>query len=171
MIKYQMHFDFGAFLLHRHSELHEGSVMMQSNPDPETEICRMELLENKCSHRSLNPCSFYMNAARHFKAFEYKEEPDMAVPGEEFLEELGLFLHAHQLGDVIGVSSLPPGEEQRVETVLAEEHGTIARRVPHDQASPGVATEWAFFVQDGALGWRETRKCDAPPEGGGHVRS
>lgn len=123
--------------------------MVQMNPDPETEICRMELLENKCSHRSLSPCSFYMNAAHHFKAFEYKEGPDRAVPGEEFLEELGLFLHVHQLGDVIGVS-------RWVETVLADGHGTVARRIPHDQASPGVATEWAFFVQDGALGWKET---------------
>ncbi|MCJ1455412.1 hypothetical protein MMC28_005767 [Mycoblastus sanguinarius] len=171
LVKYQMHFEFGAFLLHRHSELCAGSVMVQTNPDPETEICRMELLENRYSHRSLSPCSFYMNAARRFKAFEYKEGPDMAVPGEEFLEEFGSFLHIHQLGDVIGVSTLPPGDEQWVETVLADGQGTIARRIPHGQASPGVVTEWAFFVQDGALGYKEMRKCDAPPEGGGHVRS
>jgi len=171
LVKYQMHFDFGAFLLHRHSELRGGSVMVQTNPDPETEICKMELLDNKCSRPSLSPCSFYMNAARHFKAFEYKEGPDMAVPGEEFLEELGLFLHIHQLGGVIGVSRLPLGEEQWIETVLADGQGTIARRIPRDQASPGVVTEWAFFVQDGALGWKGARKCDPPPEGGGHVRS
>ena len=95
----------------------------------------------------------------------------MVVPGEEFLEELGLFLHIHQLGDVIGVSRLPPGKEQWVETVLADGQGTVARRTPDDQHSPGIVTEWAFFIQDGALGWREARKCDASPEGGGHVRS
>ncbi len=136
MVKYQVHFEFGT-LLHRHSELREGSVMVQTNP------------------------TFYMNAARHFQAFEYKEGPDMAVPGEEFMEEVGSFLHIHQLGDVIGVSRLPPGEEQWVERVLADGQDTVARRIPHDQASPGVVTEWAFFVQDGALGWKEVRKCDA----------
>lgn len=66
--------------------------MVQTNSDPATEICRIELLNNKCSYRSLSPCSFYINAARYFKAFKYKEGPNMAMPGEEFLEELGLFL-------------------------------------------------------------------------------
>lgn len=37
--------------------------------------------------------------------------------------------------------------------------------------SPGVVTEWTFFVQDGALGYNERQKSDPPPEGGGHVRS
>ena len=168
LVKYQMHFEFGPFLLHRHSELRAGSVMVQRNPDPETEICRMEPLENEWS---LSPCSFYMDAARHFQAFEYKEGPEGAVPREEFLEELGSFLHIHQLGDVIGVSKLPAGDEQWVETVLADGQGTIARRIAHDQASSGVVTEWAFYVQDGVLGYKEMRKCDTPPEGGGHVRS
>jgi len=97
--------------------------------------------------------------------------PDVAVPREEFLEEFGSFLHIHQLGDVIGVSTLPPGDERWVETVLADGQGTVARRVQHGQASPGLVTQWAFFVQDAALGYKEMRKCDAPLEGGGHVRS
>src|SRR5258706_13426095 len=87
LVKYQMHFEFGAFLLHRHSELRASNVMVHTNPDPETEICRMELLENDCSHRPLSPCSFYQIAARHFKAFEYKEGSDVAVLGEEFLKD------------------------------------------------------------------------------------
>ena len=142
--------------------------MVQRNPDPETEICRMELLENEWS---LSPCSFHMDAARHFKALEYKEGPEVAVPREEFLEELGSFLHIHQLEDVIGVSKLPVGDKQWVETVLADGQGTIARRVAHGQASSGVVTEWASYVQDGVLGYKEMRKCDTPPEGVGHVRS
>ena len=101
-----------------------------------------------------------MDAARHFRAFEYKEGPDMAVPREDFLEEFGLFLHIYQLGDIIGISTLPSGEEQWVETVLADGRGTVARRIPRGQASPGVVTEWAFFVQDGALNYKEMRKCD-----------
>ena len=171
LVKYRMHLKFGAFLLHRHSELRAGSVMVQTNPNPETEICRMEPLEDNGSQRSLSPCSFYMDVARHFRAFEYKEGPDMAVPGEDFLEEFGSFLHTHQLGDVIGISTLPPSEEQWLETMLADGQGTVARPIPCGQALPGVVTEWAFFVQDGALDYKEMRKCDTPPEGGGHVRS
>ena len=136
-----MHLKFGAFLLHRHNELRVGNVMVQTNPDPETEICGMEPLEDNSSQGSPSPCSFYMDAARYFKVFEYKEGPDMALPGEEFLEEFGLFLHIHQLGDVIGLSTLLPGEEQWVETVLADGQGTVARRIPRRQASPGVVTE------------------------------
>lgn len=86
---------FGAFLLHRHNELRVGNVMVQTNPDSETEICRMEPLEDNSSQGSLSPCSFYTDAARHFRAFEYKEGSDMVVPGEEFFEEFGLFLHIH----------------------------------------------------------------------------
>lgn len=68
------------------------------------------------------------------KVIEVEEGPDMAVPGEDFLEEFGSFLHTHQLGDVIGISTLPPSEEQWVETVLADGQGTVARPIPRGQA-------------------------------------
>ena len=109
-----------------------------------------------------------MDAARQFKAFEFKKGLDMAVAGEEFLEEFGSFLHVHRLGDVIGISMLPPGKEHWVETVLGDGKGTVARR---GQASSGVVKEWAFFVHDGALDYKEIRKCNTSPEGGSHVRS
>lgn len=60
-----------------------------------------------------------MDAAHHFKAFEYMEEFYVAVLGENLLEELGSFLHMHQLGDIIGLSMLSNGEEQWVKTVFA----------------------------------------------------
>ena len=62
----------------------------------------------------------------------------MAVLGENFPKVLLTFLHIHQLGDVIGVSKLPPGEEQWLETVIADGQGTISRRVPHGQVCHGV---------------------------------
>ena len=85
----------------------------------------MELLKNVWS---LNPCSFYMNIARHFKAFEYKEEFGVTLPQEEFLEELWSFLHIHQLGDVIDVSELPVGDQ---------------------------LTKCYFYVQDDVLGYKK----------------
>lgn len=100
-----------------------------------------------------------------------KKKPEMAVPREKFLKKLGSFLHIHQLGNVIGVSKLPAGDEQWVKTVLADGQNTIAKRIAHDQASSGVVTEWVFYVQNGVLGYKKMRKCDTPPEGGGHVRS
>lgn len=41
LVKYRVHLNFGATLLHRHAELRAGSIMLQTNPDPDTEICKM----------------------------------------------------------------------------------------------------------------------------------
>ena len=46
LVKYRMYLRFGAFLLHRYSELRAGSVIVQTSPDLETEICRIEPLED-----------------------------------------------------------------------------------------------------------------------------
>ncbi|MCJ1476751.1 hypothetical protein MMC13_005420 [Lambiella insularis] len=166
LVKYQMHYAFCAFLLHRHNELLANSVMVHIKSDSETETCRIKRLK---VDRCLSPCSFYLDTHGDFKAFEYKEGPDVTVAGEDFLKELGLYLDTHQLRDTIGISTWLPSDEQWVEKI--DEQGTTARRITHSQPSPGIATEWAFFVQDGEIAYKAIRRCDPPPEGGGHVRS
>ena len=148
LIKHEMHLKFAAALLHRHEDLRAGSVMVRSNPDADTDICRMRPIKDESCCETLSPCAFYLNSARSFQAFEYHYADDDSVPTEDFLEDLRSFLYAHQLHDVIALTRAPPGRQQWVESLLSDGRGTVARRyipVKDDFCSAtGTITEWTF---------------------------
>lgn len=105
MLKHVYHIVTGT--LTRSDTVVPGAILPFDRPSRKN-----ELFEENGFQGSLSPCSFYMDAARQFRAFEFKKGLDMVVPGEEFLEEFGSFLHIHQLGDVSGITMWSPGKEQ-----------------------------------------------------------
>jgi len=60
-----MHFHYGVDLLHRHGGLAPENVMVHSEPDPDTDVCKMRHLDI-----DLVPCSYYLNARRKFQPFD-----------------------------------------------------------------------------------------------------
>ena len=57
--------------------------MVRTNPGPAERVtCWMELLEHLCYHKALSPCSFYMNAARDFKALDERKDLEWLCQGK-----------------------------------------------------------------------------------------
>ena len=172
--KHGMHRLLRALLLHRHDELHSDMVMVHSYPDALTEVCQMTPLKAKSDDFRFSPASFRFNEAREVEPFDFVEGDSPISTTGEVWEELRNFIEKHDLRETIGISRAPDQAVQWVEYLHPSGTGTIARAIASEKEhdwSAGVVTEWAFYEEDGAVRIRATRKCNPPPEGGGHVRS
>jgi hypothetical protein len=153
-----------AWLAHRHNNLPPGCTMVHRNPDSDTDVCRIERLDQV---GDLSPSHFAFRDDRVI-ACEFKEGLDSRQPSEELLTEVGSYLRARGLDKRLGLSVLQTPVDRWVEYMLADGQGTIARRHSGDYTD-GIPTEWAFFPGTNGIGWKVTKECKTPPQGGGHV--
>jgi hypothetical protein len=158
-------------------------AMVHSYMNSYTETCEILDAAVCAAKHDIGPLSFRLNAANEFQVFELLEAHDSSdVPDRfwkelprQFWEEIGNYIRSNQLHDIVGIAKASQTNCCWVETSHPSGHGTIARRNELDEETEwgdnSTVTEWAFFDHEGTIRYRATRKCDTPPEGGGHVRS
>lgn len=175
LVEHGMHKRFRAFLVHRHEDVGDSMGMVHTYPDTSTDICQMEPLEDCRDKSSHSPASFRFSRGRPMEPFDYVRGVFPMPSADNCWKEIGLFLHRHGLDHIIGISRALGQTGYWVEYLHQSGSGTTARMMSREHETgwlgTGVATEWAFHVDNGTLCYRVTRKCDPPREGGGHVRS
>ena len=141
---------FQVSLLHRHDTLPSNTVMVHLRQSLEEDICLPQEL-GKCE---LQPCVFSWQR-NEFWPIEFEEahrSDRYMLADNTFLAELGSFLAASNMDEVLGLSCALSVRGPWVEYIRSEGPGTIARR-SLDGASPtlGIVTAWAFSLADGDI--------------------
>ena len=172
-VRNQMHNEYGVGLLHRHTILPEGSVMVHRNLGGNVDICEAGRLDSLDRSR-LIANSLFLNADGKFQAFEYDIEVSRgarAILHSEFLSQLRDMLVDRGLAGSIAIIPSPALEGDSVEYLLPGERGMI--RVPRHQIRDedldrgnSVVTGWSFHRnEDGSVECKANKKCDTQPSG------
>ncbi|KAK5163031.1 uncharacterized protein LTR77_010965 [Saxophila tyrrhenica] len=131
-VRHRAHLDYGISLPHRHQTLPPKHVMVHRQDHTGRDICRPESLPT--SHAGICPRSYYLHEGR-FMPFGYSST-HIPEPPPAFLLELGEFLRANSLDNILAVRSVTAEDSLWLETMSPDLSGTISVRRSGEQALP-----------------------------------
>lgn len=171
-VRHGMHTKFDIGLLHRHSQLQPGHLMLHSRQGANINTCKMTSLD-ACASVDIAPCSYNLNSDYLFQPLDYYEGVNTNNPPEEFLRDIRTYLCDHDLDDII---CLLVGEMHGTfwrEYQLPDGTGTVSYGCKEEQIynynEGGVVTSWNITLLNGEIKIRARQVCDPRPKGGGHL--
>ena len=155
--------DFGLALLHRHSQLPAGFVMVHSLDNPDRDICDME----RMGAREVFPSSYLLDDF-HFLPYEFSTTSTPA-PSSTLLRELAVCFRTHNLEDTLGVTTIASDDQLWLESTPEGGQMLVSEKVshePYDFDTRFVQTEWAVLKQENKYVLRVVKACERAEVGG-----
>ncbi|KAK1044935.1 hypothetical protein LTR74_018233 [Friedmanniomyces endolithicus] len=149
-IRFGTHAHWGVGILHRHTTLRNGCVMVHSLAPSAIDTCTMQYAEN-LQGTPLVPHALHLNDEHKLQAYEYDTGAPRPPLHEDFIRLFQEFAMQRRLGKRIAI--VPNSAITRyaaLETLVIDSHGEISgmRSAPSKhEAFSAVNTNWSFHKE------------------------
>lgn len=160
--RHQLVHQWGVGVVHRHSDILPGCVMVHRQAEDHTDICEPRSLQSIPSSE-LIPMSLLLNKEQQFQAYEYELGSQRLLPPLEFLHELRDLLVSRRSENIVCLTAMAASGLKLVHEVLVLNDLGLVRSMRSKPGQPhkwtGTTTNWVFCdgVEIRAIGVKACR--------------